>query len=172
MSNAQGCFNIEPFEIEVLPLPDIVNAEPLEVCDDETGGDLSDEIATFDLNDKIDEITQGNNELDVEFFETPADLANDNPISPIDAYVNISNPQTIEVRVTSQTTGCEAFSSLTLVVNPIPSLDPVLEPLEVCDPDNDGFGEFDLASAIIDILNGEPEVTITFHLTQADADLG
>ncbi|MGX1025250.1 choice-of-anchor L domain-containing protein, partial [Psychroflexus sp. MBR-150] len=171
-SNAQNCFNIESFDIEVLPLPAIVDAEPLAVCDDETGGNLSDEIATFDLNDKIDEITQGNNELNVEFFETPTDLANNNPITPIDSYVNTTNPQTIEVRVTSQTTGCESFSSLTLVVDPIPSLAPTLEPLEVCDPDNDGFAEFDLEAAIIDILNNEPEVTITFHLTQADADLG
>ncbi|MCA1806906.1 MAG: hypothetical protein LC687_03450, partial [Actinobacteria bacterium] len=172
ISNAQGCFNIEPFEIEVLPLPDIIDPEPLAVCDDETGGDLSDEIATFDLNDKIDEITQGNNELNVEFFETPADLTNDNPISPIESYVNTTNPQTIEVKVTSQTTGCESFTSLTLTVEPIPSLAASLDPLEVCDPDNDGFGEFDLAAEVADILNGEPDVTITFHLTQADADLG
>ena len=172
VSNAQGCFNIEPFDIEVSPLPDIVNPEPLAVCDDETGGDLSDEIASFDLNDKIDEITQGNTELNVEFFESPSDLNNDNPISPIDNYINTSNPQTLEVKVTSQTTGCEDFTSLTLVVNPIPSLAPTLEPLEICDPDNDGFAEFDLAEAVEDILNNEPEVTITFHLTQADANLG
>ncbi|WP_247653717.1 GEVED domain-containing protein [Flavobacterium sp. CS20] len=171
-SNAQNCYNIEPFDIEVLPLPEIINPEPLAVCDDETGGDLSDEIATFDLNDKIDEITQGNNELNVEFFETPTDLANNNPITPIDSYVNLINPQTIEVKVTSQTTSCEDFTTLTLVVNPVPSLAPTLEPLEVCDPDNDGFAEFDLDAAIADILNNEPEVTITFHLTQADADLG
>ncbi|MGX1025293.1 PKD domain-containing protein, partial [Psychroflexus sp. MBR-150] len=171
-SNAQNCYNIESFDIEVLPLPEIINPEPLAVCDDETGGDLSDEIATFDLNDKIDEITQGNNELNVEFFETPTDLTNNNPITPIDSYVNLINPQTIEVKVTSQTTGCEDFTTLTLVVNPVPSLAPTLEPLEVCDPDNDGFAEFDLDAAIADILNNEPEVTITFHLTQADADLG
>ena len=171
-TNPNACFDIESFDIQVFPNPEITNPEPLEVCDDETGGNLSDEIATFDLNDKIEEITQGNSELLVEFFESAADLTNNNPINPIDNYVNTSNPQTLEIRVTSQTTGCEVLTTLTLVVDPIPSLAPQLEPLELCDPDNDGFAEFDLAAAIPDILNNEPEVSITFHLTQADADLG
>jgi gliding motility-associated-like protein len=172
ISNPHGCFDVEPFDIIVEPTPDIVDPEPLEICDDEPSGDLSDEIATFDLNDKIQEITQGNNEYLVEFFESETDLQNDNPIAPIDAYVNIANPQTLEIKVTSSTNGCESFTTLTLVVNPIPSMDPVLEPLEICDPDNDGFGEFDLDAAIVDILNNEPDVTITFHLTLADAELG
>ena len=76
------------------------------------------------------------------------------------------------MKVTNPSTGCSSFTSLTLAVTPVPSLAQNLEPLQVCDPDNDGFAEFDLAAAIPDILNGEPDVTITFHLTQADADLG
>jgi len=172
ISNPVGCFDVESFNIIVEPIPTIADPQPLEVCDDEDSGDLSDEIATFDLNDRIDEITLGNNELQVEFFESQTDLDNNNPISPIEAYVNTTNPQTLEVRVTSSSNGCENFTTLSLVVNPVPSLAPVLEPLEICDPDNDGFGEFDLNAAIVDILNNEPDVTITFHLTLADAELG
>ena len=171
-SNVSACYNIEPIELQISSLPNFAFAEPFPVCDDEAGGSLDDEIATFDFNDVIDEITLVNNELLVEFFETPEDLVNNNPITPIDSYENISNPQTIQIRITSSTTGCQTTSSFTILVQPTPSLAPELEPLEICDPDNDGFGEFDLAAAISDILNGEPNVTITFHLTQGSANLG
>ena len=172
ISNPHGCFDIEPMILQVSPLPDFIFAEPFYVCDDEAGGSLDDEIAFFDLNEVIDDITQVNNELLVEFFETPQDLNNDNPISPIDNYQNDSNPQTIYVKITSGTTGCIGESSFTIFVQPTPSLDAELEALELCDADNDGFEEFDLAAAIPDILNNEPEVTISFHLSQAAADLG
>ncbi|NRA42873.1 MAG: T9SS type B sorting domain-containing protein [Pseudomonadales bacterium] len=171
-SNNSLCFDIQEFQIIVEALPTITNPEPLEVCDDDTGGDLSDEIATFDLNDAIDEITLGNNELNVQFFETEDDLLNNNPINPIDAYVNTTNPQTLEILVTASTNGCSIRTTITLAVNPVPSLAPVLDPIEICDPDNDGFAEFDLQDIIEDILNNEPEVSITFHLTAADAELG
>jgi gliding motility-associated-like protein len=172
ISNPHGCFDIEPIVLQVSPLPDFVFAEPFNVCDDEAGGSLDDEIAFFDFNDVIDEITQVNNELLVEFFESPEDLDNNSPISPIDEYQNSNNPQTIYVKITSGTTGCIGESSFTIFVEPTPSLDAELEAIEVCDADNDGFDEFDLASAIPDILNNEPEVTITFHLSQAAANLG
>ena len=171
-SNAQGCYDVESFEIEVSSLPGIQNPQPFETCDDATGGSLDDEIATFNLNDILPELTVNNSELNVEFFETQADLQNNIPISNQDAYVNLTNPQTIYVRITSQTTGCERETSFSLVVNPTPSLVPDLDPLEICDPDNDGFGEFDLESVIPIILNNEPDVTISFHLTQAEANLG
>jgi gliding motility-associated-like protein len=171
-SSPNLCFDIEEFEIIVESLPAIVDPEPLAVCDDLEGGDLSDEIASFNLNDKVDEITQGNSELEVLFFESEADLLADNPITPIDAYVNVTNPQTLEVLVTGSTNGCSIRTTLTLVVDPVPSMAAVLDPIEICDPDNDGFAEFDLEALIEDILNNEPEVSITFHLTAADAELG
>jgi len=171
-SNAQGCYDVESFEIEVNSLPGIQNPQPFETCDDDTGGSLTDEIATFNLNDIIPELTVNNSELNVDFYESLIDLQNNVLISNPDAYINLTNPQSIFVRITSQTTGCERESSFSLVVNPTPSLVPELDAIEICDPDNDGFGEFDLESVIPIILNNEPGVTISFHLTQAEADLG
>jgi gliding motility-associated-like protein len=172
ISNNNGCFDIKTIELQVSPLPDFVFAEPFNVCDDEAGGSLDDEIAFFDLNEVISEITQVNNELLVEFFESSQDLVNDIPIDTIENYQNSSNPQTVYVKITSSTTGCVGESSFTIFVRPTPSLAIELEPVEICDADNDGFEEFDLASLVPDILNNEPEVTITFHLSQAAADLG
>jgi gliding motility-associated-like protein len=58
-----------------------------------------------------------------------------------------------------------------LVVNPNPS--PVSPtPLEVCDDDNDGFAEFTLEDKDVEIIGGEPDVTVVYYLTEIDARLG
>ncbi|MEX2349611.1 MAG: T9SS type A sorting domain-containing protein [Flavobacteriaceae bacterium] len=46
------------------------------------------------------------------------------------------------------------------------------DPLMVCDDDNDGFALFDLTMADAQIIGGQTDVTVTYHLTQADADNG
>src|SRR5690606_20583253 len=54
-----------------------------------------------------------------------------------------------------------------LVVTAFPPND-----LEVCDDDNDGFAVFDLTQNDSVILNGQPNVTVTYHITLADAEQG
>ncbi len=65
------------------------------------------------------------------------------------AYQNIiagiiQNPQTIWLRAADVNSSCVVDTgsvTLDLIVNPLPS--PIApDPLEVCDVDNDGFGEF------------------------------
>ena len=36
--------------------------------------------------------------------------------------------------------------------------------------DNDGFAEFTLHDADLDITGGDPDLTVTYHPTQSDAD--
>ncbi|WP_394908113.1 hypothetical protein, partial [uncultured Mesonia sp.] len=74
---------------------------------------------------------------------------------------------TIYVRVEDQDTGCfvsQGFT-LTLVVNPLPSPQVPVTPLEVCDVDNDGFAEFDLDAQTPIIENGELNLAISYHIT-------
>lgn len=169
-ANNADCNNIVELVIFARPLPEVFDPEPLEVCDDETGGDTEDEIATFDLTSKDDEITGGAANVDVFYYETPADVPN-NPIPNPETYVNIANPQTLEARIEDEF-GCENFETLTLIVNPNPSIADIIFEYELCDIDNDGVEEFDLASQTADILNGEPDVTITYHATLAEAEMG
>ncbi|WP_438966212.1 IgGFc-binding protein [Flavobacterium sp.] len=42
--------------------------------------------------------------------------------------------------------------------------------IRVCDDNNDGYGTFDLSSAVSDALVGNSGTTVTIHETQADAD--
>ncbi len=176
-NGAQGCYAIVPLTLVVDPLPVAVQALPYELCDDDLNGStLTDQISTFDLTTREDEITGGDPTLSVSWYETPADELADNPIVNPSAYQNREippaplNPQTIVARVTSAE-NCNVTTTLTLVVNPNPS--PVTPtPLEVCDDDNDGFALFTLEDKDIEIIGGEPGVGVVYYLTQIDAQLG
>src|SRR5690606_40013187 len=69
----------------------------------------------------------------------------------------------IYIRAEDTDTGCVITQgyTLTLIVNPLPSPEIPSDPMEVCDADNDGFVEFDLADIVPVIENGEPDVAIT-----------
>ncbi|WP_289046767.1 hypothetical protein, partial [uncultured Olleya sp.] len=64
---------------------------------------------------------------------------------------------------------CVSTITLDLRVNPTPSPQATPATLVVCDDDNDGFSSFDLDSQTTAILNGEPDVTISYHETESDA---
>jgi len=164
-----GCFNIAPIDLIVDPLPEITPPVLIAECDDEESGSAVDELATFDLTQKTPEITNNDNALTVVYYATEADQINDIPIVDFENYQNILNPQTIEVSVFSPNTDCVATTTLTLVVDPLPTI-PAPEPLVVCDADNEGTSEFDLLAAVEDILDGEVNTQITFHLTEVDAE--
>ncbi|MFC0578169.1 T9SS type B sorting domain-containing protein, partial [Mesonia mobilis] len=165
-----GCYRIGSFGLNVGSDPSISNPSKLSVCDDSALA-ADDEIGLFDLTAAIPEITNNDTSLSVYFYENAAALAADNPIADPENYQNIANAQTLEVRVIGENT-CPAHTTLTLEVTPNPSLALELEAIEECDGDNDGFTEFDLEAEIDNILNGEPNVTITFHISENAANLG
>ncbi len=178
-STGESCYSIVPLDLIVDPLPVVVQAAPYELCDDEVGGSTpTDQLSTFDLTSRVGEITGGNLNYQVLWFETLADEASDTPIATPGAYQNRTiapatqpTPQTIIARVTNQF-GCKRLTTLTLVVLPNPSaLTPT--PLEVCDdPSNDGFADFTLTDKDLEIANGETDVTVLYYQTQAEAEAG
>jgi uncharacterized repeat protein (TIGR01451 family) len=77
------------------------------------------EIATFDLTLKIPEITStnGNTQLNITFHETPIDAFNAvNAIANAMSYQNVSNPQTLYVRVQDVNTGCAVVGNFDIEV--------------------------------------------------------
>jgi len=165
-----GCLGETSFELIVNPLPSVNPPSALELCDYNNPGD---EMEAFNLNDATLEITGGDNSIDVTYYETQADAdAGTNPLSS--PYTNTVNNQTIYIRSVDQDTGCSVTQgyTLTLVVNPLPSPQVPTDPLLVCDADNDGFAEFDLDAQTPIITNGEVNVVITYHITQANAVAG
>ena len=127
-------------------------------------------MEAFTLDDAAAEILNGQTGISLSYYETQADANNGtNPITS--PYTNTVNPQTIYVRATNDVTGCVSTITLDLRVNPIPS-PAVPTDLEECDEDNDGFASFDLDSRTVEIINGELDITISYHETMADAENG
>ncbi len=57
---------------------------------------------------------------------------------------------------------------LTAIFNPIPA---IVAPSDyvICDDDGDGFAEFMLSVKDAEITNGNPDLTVTYHITEVDA---
>jgi gliding motility-associated-like protein len=170
------CVSTGEFDLIVSLPPDAIQPLPLELCDDT----VADETTVFDLTVKDEEITGGNPWI-VEYFETEEDaMTNTNVIADPEAYTNTAvgtnalNPQTLFVRVTDPSTTCYSFVTLTIRVlpNPTPSIDPAN--IEFCDYNDSGdqLEIFDITINEAYIINGEEGVSVTYHETQEDAELG
>jgi gliding motility-associated-like protein len=167
-ATVEGCYKLTSLTLIVNPLPVLVSPSPLELCDVNGFGD---EQEAFMLEDANAEILNGQTGISITYYqsEVDADTATSAIASP---YTNTSNAQTVYVRAENDVTGCYSTITLTLRVNPIPSPEPEPEPIEVCDEDNDGFGEFNLELRTVELTNGEPDVVITYHETQEEAEQG
>ena len=158
-------FGLEPV---ANPVDDIVT------CDDASG----DEIEDFDLEMQTAGIlgAQDPSLFNVTYHLTLTDAQTDTGAltSP---YTNISNPQTIYVRVEDanpDASFCFATTSFDLIISgPTPTATSI--DIEACDDNSgDGIEDFDLAAYDADILNGQDptEFTVTYHETEADAEAG
>ena len=163
--SGQNCFAITSFDIVVNLLPSTSPITPYEFCSSDDS-----EFATFDLTSKTDEILDGQVAA-ISFYTTLADAENGiSPIANPAAYNNVSNPQTIYVRIEGQA-GCFAVNQFDLIVHQVPDIT-APNPLEYCDDNNDGIGIFNLESVINDMTGGNTAVSVTFHLTPEDAQFG
>lgn len=150
----------------VNPVPMPNQPTPLEVCDDD-----NDEIAAFDLTISDNQITAGNTNWAISYYESQMDAEMQlNPVLTPTSYYNTYNPQTLYVNVTDVNTGCVGFTTLTIRVLPSPSGAMGLpSDLEKCDFNENGTAEFDLTlnEGLIN-PSGEP-FNITYFLSEADA---
>jgi gliding motility-associated-like protein len=138
-------------------------------CDDSS----ADEIEDFDLEVQTNGVlgTQLAEEFNVTYHLTLAEAQADTGAlgSP---YANISNPQTIFVRIEDANAEfCFATTSFDLVISgPTPTASGV--PLEACDDNSDGSADFDLAAHSVNILDGQSaaDFTVTYYQTELDAE--
>ena len=167
--NATGCEKITSLELIVNPLPVLVVPNPLLLCDDNAPGN---EQEAFTLEDRESQILNGQTGLDVSYHLTQLD-AEANDYALVSPYENISNPQTVFVRVSNPATGCYDFTTLNLEVLPIP-MPNTPDNLEACDDNGSGNGQemFDLTTNEAFILHGELGVTPTYHEILTDAEQG
>ena len=167
------CRASESFFLRVDPNPEPVPPSPLYGCDVDNDG-----LTTFDLDSKIPEIQGGDPGLNITFHESRID-AEQGQYALASPYANIfAFNQTLYVRAAYAAppagTGCYTIVALELIVNPSPTVPMDLPTLIECVEGLGGFAEFDLTVQEELILGDPPQsnVTITYHLTEADAIAG
>ncbi len=150
-----GCFLTSELYLTVLPLP-LVADTTLHVCDDGTG------TGTFDLtnaNATID--VDGGNTITYHSTLAAAGAGNPTLVSPMVG----SDGQVVYARI-EDANGCFDIAQIILMIEqPPPAV-----PIEILGCDNgDGTADFPLSleASNIDTMGGN---TVTYHLTQAEAD--
>ncbi|MFL9846069.1 hypothetical protein ABS766_16735, partial [Flavobacterium sp. ST-119] len=106
----------------------------------------------------------------VSFYATPGEAQAGDPTAAL-PIPYLSATTTIYIRVEDAATGCVSVTSQELVVIPGP-VAPVLDPLQECDANNDGFAGFDLTPALDIVSAGTGVVNVTVHETFEDATYG
>lgn len=150
-------------DIVIHPLPEALDAEIVK-CDFDGDG-----VAVFELFDANSQVTTQTGNI-ITYHETPEDaLSGENPLDNV--YENISNPQTIYVRIKSPME-CIDTSELTLSTN-LQEIKTVSD-LALCDLNSDGLETFNLNERIAEIeaLYDEPITVLSFHETIYDAERG
>ncbi|MGB1186058.1 MAG: T9SS type B sorting domain-containing protein [Flavobacteriaceae bacterium] len=164
----------------VNPLPQILPAEDMMLCDNEQDGDAYNGLVSgFDLQAQELAILNGNTSLNVLFFFNEND-ANENNIDNTQPFTNTSNPQQLYYRLQNTNTGCvsDQTGSFSLQVLPVP---PVIDipPHYECDDlesgsNTDNITTFDLRlnDARIEALLGGTagQYRISYHTSPSDAE--
>ncbi|WP_323789827.1 choice-of-anchor L domain-containing protein [Psychroserpens sp.] len=139
------------------------------LCDDASNNG----IETFDLSTKDYEvlISVPPSNYNISYHASELDAQNGVNALP-NSYQNTSNPQTIYIRIEDVDNGCLAFSTFNLIVNQIPD---VITPEDVivCDDAiSDGYTLIDLNATSLEVTDGNPNLYVSYHYSQQDADSG
>ncbi|MEM6722308.1 MAG: PKD domain-containing protein, partial [Bacteroidota bacterium] len=173
VNDVTGCVNTSSVDLQVNP--GIVATTPANytVCDDTNGND-EDGLGTFDLS-TLDAQVLGAlaGTATATYYETEAEAQAGDPTTALPTmYTTTTAPlQMIFVRVTDDITGCFDVVEATLIVDPLPNLDNI-PPMIACDFNNPGdmMEMFDLSTHTTVVANGQVGLTITYHLSEADAE--
>ncbi|HEX8269483.1 MAG TPA: hypothetical protein VF581_06290, partial [Flavobacterium sp.] len=142
----------------------IVTPSPYEQCDDNNDG-----IGQFDLTLKNSEILAFTDPStnSVHYYESSFEASGDiNEI--VGPYVNIEpGSQTVFVRVDDTVNGTSEFTTLTLIVNPIPII-VAPQSMFVVDSPYDGFAIFDLTSQEAMMSNNQAAYGFSYYLSEID----
>ncbi|MCH2195962.1 PKD domain-containing protein, partial [Kordia sp.] len=170
-NNSATCFAVTSFDLVLNLEPTLITPPDMVVCDDA----LNDGVEIFDLSTQISIIlgTQNPADFTISFHASQADA--DASISPLPTmYTNVNPTDLIVVRVEDNTTNCVSTVQFNVIVDALPIANPLAD-ITVCDDDsNDGTETFDLVALNPQVLGTQDPVlfTITYHLSQADADAG
>ncbi|MEY8848250.1 PKD domain-containing protein, partial [Psychroserpens sp. XS_ASV72] len=162
----ESCTLTEEVDITFFPNPQINPISDYILCDDA----VLDDLTEFDLSVKDAEVIGVQTDVTISYHGSQDDADNDvNPLPNL--FTNTVNPQTIFVRIENDNnTNCYVTTTFDVIVSSGITLTQP-DDLVLCDDiSGDGAESFDLNSQVATILNGQTDVTLSFHETQADAD--
>jgi gliding motility-associated-like protein len=167
-----GCYDIVTLQLIVTSPPNSnqPNYPQYSLCDvnQSTPADIG--FETFDLASQVASILLGQTGMDVTFYPSLAEAQNNiNAITNLQYTNAIIYVQTLGIRITNTTTGCYVISTMDIRVEPLPTPIPPTQPYTICDDNQDGFANFDLAILIPDLLQGA-NYLLSFHETLSDAN--
>ncbi|HLT34211.1 MAG TPA: T9SS type B sorting domain-containing protein, partial [Aquaticitalea sp.] len=163
-----GCWSKTSFQIYVNIVPTIPVIEDYTFCEIPSDG-----LGEFIFVTKDAEILNGQTGKRVKYYLSQEDADNRlNNINKHIAYQNISNPQTIYVRVENMTDeDCYNTSSFTIEVGTSPEYNQPINIFKCDDISNDASELFDLGPKLDEITQGvNDNLVVTFHTTQEDAE--
>ncbi len=169
--DSDGCYADASFSIEVYALPEINTPFLFQQCDEDG---VSDGITDFNLSEADEYLTQGNNNLTVQYFLSFLDAdTNSNPVTPFPFSNSTAN--TVYARVETPE-GCHRVAQVDLSVSTTSFPADYTYTLENCDDDDviDGFAMFDLNQATTDMLAQFPanqNLTVSYYRNLSDAQL-
>jgi gliding motility-associated-like protein len=165
-STASGCPIVSPVDLYSNRLLYLSNVIDQLACDDPS----NDGFEEFDLGSIATSILNGLLNVNIEFFLTEADqLADINQMNTGIPYTNITNPQTLYIRINGPS--CTEFEEFDLIVVP-PFQSPSIQPQTYCDEDQDLITTIDL-SIYDSLVRGTfgNSYSVFYYLTQSDAEL-
>ena len=159
------CYEVRPFNINILSVPQVNPISSIVVCDDNYDG-----ISVFDLDNAVADFinVRPNDNFTIAFFETLMDAETDsNPITNLNAYNNLTPfQQTIYFKATNNDTNCPVIVPFDLIVNLPPEIID-FQNFQFCDNDSNSI---DLTLINQNIVASLTDINITYHASQADAD--
>jgi gliding motility-associated-like protein len=162
IDNGTICNGITSFELNVIQSPDANLALPITMCDEDYDG-----IVVFDLTQaEFDILDVRQDDITVTYFESMDDLeANVNAIPDPSQYTNLTNPQTVFIRVTNTISNCFVAIPLELNVNLPPAIND-FGAFEICDTETNTT---DLTAINSTLLEQTANVLVSYYASETDA---
>ncbi|MBO3118043.1 PKD domain-containing protein, partial [Winogradskyella sp. DF17] len=164
-ANNENCSDVTTLELLVSSGFTLDPPDNLVLCDDLS----EDGVEDFDFTQQTIDILAPFSNVTLSYHLNLNDAEND--VAPLpNTYQNVTNPQTIFVRVEDDTNPlCYATNSFSIEVLGLPTVTTVT-PLSECDDDADGLVPFQLSIKTNEILGGQTDVDVSYHETFVGAE--
>jgi gliding motility-associated-like protein len=162
IDNGTICNSIASFVVNVIPVPDISPVPPITECDTDFDGFTIFDLTIAELS-ILDVRQEG---IDVAYYESFEDSeSNSNAITSPENYLNLSNPQTVYIKVTNTLSECYASYPVDLVVNQ----PPVINDFDTFSFCSDTTGIIDLTDINLVVSDVNFNVIFRYFSNEADA---